>query len=251
MYPYLAGSSYILQLLPPEALEGGLPALMARLADSQTRESLRRAVEETNPDPHAPKSKVAMIGWGNVRISGTSNPALKSLEGKDMQAAANEAGITPFDLMVRLILEDGGQTTIVLFQLDTADLRAACTHPLAHGRFRRPAPPRNKAPSARLWHLSAGRGPAQARGLVFAGRRGAADDVRGGGTLRAGGPGRDTARAWPPTWFCSTTPLTTTPHSIHQPCCPRACSMSGWRDRPLSKMVKAPAGSPDGCWAKK
>jgi N-acyl-D-amino-acid deacylase len=130
MYPYLAGSSYILQLLPPETLEGGLPALMARLADPHARESLRQGIEETNPDPHAPRSKVAMIGWGNIRISGTSNPALKPLEGKDMQAAAAEAGITPFDLMVRLILEDGGQTTIVLFQLDTADLRAACTHKL-------------------------------------------------------------------------------------------------------------------------
>jgi len=124
MYPYLAGSSFILQLLPPEALEGGLSALIARLSDPQTRESLRRAVEE------APKSKVAMIGWSNVRISGTSNPALKSLEGQDMQAAAAQAGITPFDLMVRLIQEDGGQTTIVLFQLHADDLRAACTHPL-------------------------------------------------------------------------------------------------------------------------
>ena len=59
MYPYLAGSSYILQLLPPEALEGGLPSLMAKLADPQTRESLRQAVEETSPDPHAanPRSR--------------------------------------------------------------------------------------------------------------------------------------------------------------------------------------------------
>ena len=130
MYPYLAGSSYILQLLPPEALEGGLAALLAKLADPGARERLRQAVEETNPDPHAPQSKVAMIGWGNVRISGTSNPALKSLEGADMQAAADQAGITPFDLMARLIQEDGGQTTVVLFQLDTADLKAACTHPL-------------------------------------------------------------------------------------------------------------------------
>ena len=130
MYPYLAGSSYILQLLPPEMLEGGIAALQARLANAQTRESLRRRIEDPNPDPHAAQSKVAMIGWGNVRISGTSNPALKSLEGKDMQAAATEAGITPFDLMVRLILEDGGQTGVVLFQLDTADLKAACTHPL-------------------------------------------------------------------------------------------------------------------------
>jgi N-acyl-D-amino-acid deacylase len=130
MYPYLAGSSYILQLLPPESLEGGVPALIAKLADPKVREDLREAVEQTGPGPHATKSKVAMIGWGNVRISGTTNPALKSLEGTDMQAAAAQAGITPFDLMVRLILEDGGQTAVVLFQLDTADLKAACTHPL-------------------------------------------------------------------------------------------------------------------------
>jgi len=130
MYPYLAGSSYILQLLPPESLEGGVPALIEKLADPNTRESLREAVEQTGPGPHTAKSKVAMIGWGNVRISGTSNPALKSLEGTDMQAAADAAGITPFELMVRLILEDGGQTAVVLFQLDTADLKAACTHPL-------------------------------------------------------------------------------------------------------------------------
>jgi N-acyl-D-amino-acid deacylase len=130
MYPYLAGSSYMLQLLPPESLEGGIPALLEKLSDPQTREQLRQAVEETSADPHAANSKVAMIGWGNIRISGTSNPALKPLEGMDMQAAAAGAGITPFDLMVRLIVEDGGQTTIVLFQLDTADLRAACTHRL-------------------------------------------------------------------------------------------------------------------------
>ena len=49
MYPYLAGSSYMLQLLPPEALEGGVPALMTRLADPKTRESLRRAVEDPTP----------------------------------------------------------------------------------------------------------------------------------------------------------------------------------------------------------
>jgi N-acyl-D-amino-acid deacylase len=47
-----------------------------------------------------------------------------------MQAAAAAACITPFDLMVRLILEDDGRTGVVLFQLDTADLKAACTHPL-------------------------------------------------------------------------------------------------------------------------
>jgi N-acyl-D-amino-acid deacylase len=127
MYPYLAGSSYLLQLVPPAMHEGGVHALMASLRDGDGRARLRRAIE----DPHAPEiSKVAMIGWGNVRISGTSNPALKKFEGLDMERAAAQEGMRPFDLLVRLILEDEGQTTIVMFQLNNEDLRAACTHDL-------------------------------------------------------------------------------------------------------------------------
>ena len=130
MYPYTAGSSYVLQLLPPEAQEGGLPSLLAQLRDPAGREALRKAVEEGNPDPNAAQSKVVLIGWRNVRISGTSNPDLKRLEGKSMEAAAAEEGITPFDLMARCIEEDAGQTAIVMFQLDEQDLHAACTHRL-------------------------------------------------------------------------------------------------------------------------
>jgi N-acyl-D-amino-acid deacylase len=130
MYPYTAGSSYVLQLLPPEAQEGGLPALLAQLRDQGGREALRKAVEESSPDPNAAQSKIVLIGWGNVRISGTSNPNLKRFEGKSMDVAAAEEGITPFDLMVRCIEEDAGQTAIVMFQLDEDDLHAACTHRL-------------------------------------------------------------------------------------------------------------------------
>jgi N-acyl-D-amino-acid deacylase len=130
MYPYPAGSSYVLQLLPPEAQEGGLDALRAQLRDPASREALRRAVEEGSPDPNAPQSKIVLIGWENVRVSGTGNPDLKRFEGKSMQDAAAAEGITPFDLMVRFIEEDAGQTAIVMFQLGEEDLHAACTHRL-------------------------------------------------------------------------------------------------------------------------
>lgn len=130
MYPYPAGSSYMLQLLPPAALEGGLEALRAGLRNPQQREALRVLVEEGDPDPHAALSKVVLIGWGNVLISGTGNPALKALEGKTMVDAARELKMSPFDLMVRCIEEDEGQTIIIMFQLDEGDLRAAFSHRL-------------------------------------------------------------------------------------------------------------------------
>jgi N-acyl-D-amino-acid deacylase len=129
MYPYPAGSSYVLQLLPPEAQEGGLAALRARLADPVRRAALRRWVEHGSTDAHA-QSKIALIGWGNVLISGVGNPSLKALEGQRMDAAAASRGIDPFDLLARLVEEDDGQTAIVMFQLDEGDLQAACCHRL-------------------------------------------------------------------------------------------------------------------------
>jgi N-acyl-D-amino-acid deacylase len=104
--------------------------LLAQLHDPAGRERLRKAVEEGSDDPTAAQSKIVLIGWNNVRIAGTSNPNLKRFEGKSMDVAAAEEGITPFDLMVRCIEEDAGQTAIVMFQLDEGDLHAACTHRL-------------------------------------------------------------------------------------------------------------------------
>jgi N-acyl-D-amino-acid deacylase len=130
MYPYPAGSSYILQLLPTDALEGGYDGLVARLSQAEFRERLQLYLEGKSPAKDVPPSKVSLIGWENVRISGVSNPGLKTLEGQNMVQAAAGLGITPFDLLVRLILEDQGQTSIVMFQLDEKDLHAACTHRL-------------------------------------------------------------------------------------------------------------------------
>ena len=129
MYPYPAGSTYLLQLLPPPALEGGLPALLARLKDPKTGPVLRAWVEQGGPAFHG-QSKVALIGWDNIRISGVNTPALKRLEGLDMKAAAEQENCAPFDLLVRFVEEDEGQTGIILFQLDEGDLQAACCHRL-------------------------------------------------------------------------------------------------------------------------
>ncbi len=60
MYPYPAGSTYLLQLLPPEAMAGGQAALLARLDDPAHCAALRRWVEEGGDDPHR-QSKVSLI----------------------------------------------------------------------------------------------------------------------------------------------------------------------------------------------
>jgi N-acyl-D-amino-acid deacylase len=130
MYPYPAGSSTILQLLPPAAQSGGIDALIRRLQDPIIRAGLRQAVEEGDGRNGTWASKVKLIGWNNIRISGVGRADLKRFEGKAFDAAAAEAGLDPFDLLADLVIRDDGQTSIVMFQLGEADLRAAFTHPL-------------------------------------------------------------------------------------------------------------------------
>ena len=129
MYPYSAGSSTILQLLPPDAQAGGYDALLARLDDPIGGAALRRWVEDGGDDSHT-QSKVSLIGWSNVRLCAIGSPALKRFEGRSMTDAARTLGVAPFDLLVRLVREDGGRTGIILFQLDEADVRCACAHRL-------------------------------------------------------------------------------------------------------------------------
>ncbi|WP_237151777.1 N-acyl-D-amino-acid deacylase family protein [Oryzibacter oryziterrae] len=158
MYPYMAGSSYVLQLLPPYALDGGLPALLERLADPRISAELKRWVEEGDGNPDI-QSKISLIGWGNIQLSAIGAEELKPLEGMRMDAAAAQLGIDPFDLLVRFVREDEGQTSIVMFQLDAEDARCACSnrlhmvgsdglprpgakvHPRAYGTFPRMAGP--------------------------------------------------------------------------------------------------------------
>ena len=125
MYPYPAGSTWLLQLLPPAVMDGGLDGLKRRLADPKQCAIIRDWVENGG-EAFPGESKVNLIGWENVRLSAIGVAELKHLEGSDMGGAAQVLGITPFDLMLRFIAEDSGQTGIILFQLDEADLHAAC-----------------------------------------------------------------------------------------------------------------------------
>ncbi|MFX8358780.1 hypothetical protein ABTL39_19685, partial [Acinetobacter baumannii] len=76
-YPYPAGSSTILQLLPPSAQAGGIERLLQRLADPAERAALEKAVLEGIAPDAGWESKIRLIGWENVVIGGVASSALK------------------------------------------------------------------------------------------------------------------------------------------------------------------------------
>ena len=134
MYPYLAGSSTILQLLPPSAQEGGFNALQTRLANPGQCAAIQK-LTELGPEPHSHphsswESKVALIGWDNVRIGSAVHPEIKQYEGKSIGEAARLAGLTPFEFTVHAIRMDQGRTNIIMFQLSDEDLKCVHQYPV-------------------------------------------------------------------------------------------------------------------------
>jgi N-acyl-D-amino-acid deacylase len=122
VYPYIASSTSLRTLLPDWALEGGLEAMVTRLGDPEVRERVRRELES----PGTGQSLTERVGWDNILVSYCSRR--KDAEGRRLSEIAAARGTSPFDAALELIVDEGGQGAMILFQLDEADFRRALGH---------------------------------------------------------------------------------------------------------------------------
>jgi N-acyl-D-aspartate/D-glutamate deacylase len=122
VYPYTASSTTLRTLLPDWALEGGIDAMLKRLADPGERARVRAAVETPSAE-----SIVNRVGWDNVMVSYCAKR--KDAEGKRLSEIGRERGMDPIDAALEIIVDEAGKAYMILFQLGDADLRAALSHP--------------------------------------------------------------------------------------------------------------------------
>lgn len=86
-YPYTAGSTQLLHVLPPEFLAGGTEAIARRLTDPDAQKILKeRLLIGTDFDNYA-----MLIGWENIEISSVREPEDKRFAGKTIAEAALDA----------------------------------------------------------------------------------------------------------------------------------------------------------------
>ena len=85
-YPYTAGSTQLLHVLPPEFLIGGTDAIAARLIDPDAQKVLEARFETgTDYDNYA-----MLIGWENIEIASVKCEADRPLVGKTIAEAAGD-----------------------------------------------------------------------------------------------------------------------------------------------------------------
>ena len=119
-YPYTAGSTTMMALLPPDANEGPLGVRLARLADRSVRDRIRAGIANGVPGW---ENLIAASGWDGVVVAGA--PATPEAEGHSLATLAD--GGDPVDVMCALLRRNDGGVTVVVHMMDQADVDAIIT----------------------------------------------------------------------------------------------------------------------------
>ena len=123
-YPYAAGSNPLKNLLPQWVQSGGLEAMLARLALSETRARIRAEIERDGLNNWG-----RIPSWDSVQIS--ISPHLPRHAGETVAAIATARGLDPIDLVCDYLIEDKGATRVLITSIAEEDIREILRSPSA------------------------------------------------------------------------------------------------------------------------
>lgn len=126
MYPYIAGATTMLMLLPPWIFDSGHEALLARLADPKVRQTLLRNWEEGIP---CWENRVGAIGWESITISYVATEKNRDVEGLTVPQAAARRGKSIVDFLCDLLVEERGEVGQILQNSCEQDMLMVMLHP--------------------------------------------------------------------------------------------------------------------------
>ena len=118
MYPYLAGGTSLVAILPEWAQEGGFETIVDRLKDAATRKKMVEAMQT--------EGFFKVAEWDKVLIPNASNP---DYVGKYIAELADAAGKTPYEWIFDALLETEGQIDMILFMMSEDNVKKQLTHP--------------------------------------------------------------------------------------------------------------------------
>lgn len=129
VYPYTAGSTQLLQILPPWFLDGGAPAITRRLRDPAKVDELRGIFAE--PSGRF-ENLVNLIGWENIRCTTFTRPENQAYTGMSVAKIAAARGEDPCACACRLLAEEECRISMVDFITSEEDIRAVLRYPYSN-----------------------------------------------------------------------------------------------------------------------
>jgi N-acyl-D-amino-acid deacylase len=118
IYPYIAGSANLSQLLPVSAQAGGPAVIVERLSSAEERRKIRDDWRDS-----------LFFGWDEIEVS-SSEPGLEETLGLTVQAVAEAWSMDPNETALDLIARSDNRIQMVAYGRSEDDLRAVLTHDL-------------------------------------------------------------------------------------------------------------------------
>jgi len=128
VYPYEAGSTLLSIILPPEFLQGGVDATVARLADPLQRERLAERLEQGGGFDNI----VKLAGWDGIYLTSLHRDENQKYIGKSLLEIAERRGQSPLDACCDLLVSEKCNITMIDFMACEEDIVRIINHPLSN-----------------------------------------------------------------------------------------------------------------------
>lgn len=120
-YPYLAGSTMLSNLLPPWVHVNGPEALLERLQDPESRERIRRDIEEWRIENW--ENRGPYTGWDNIVVTNTDSETNADIEGLSVAEIAKQRDVDHVTAVCDILVEEKLSVSMILHQLREDDVR--------------------------------------------------------------------------------------------------------------------------------
>ena len=128
VYPYTAGQNNLASIVPPWAMDGGRDQMVARLKNPALRPRLRREI--LNGLPHWYNHYLATgDGWAGMLLVSLRTERNKPFQGKRMSELIASRGGDPADVLMDVLIEEGGSVPTVFFHHSEPDMQLAMQQP--------------------------------------------------------------------------------------------------------------------------
>jgi N-acyl-D-amino-acid deacylase len=128
VYPYIAASHPLTVEVPRWSLEGGIAKFLTRAADPALRPRIKKEISEYMNTKYFNEYNGAQ-GFDAVIIASVPKNAEKYV-GKTIGDIARAENKAPDEETLDLLIEEGGDVSIVMFYMSEKDMRAAIADPL-------------------------------------------------------------------------------------------------------------------------
>ena len=114
-YPYDTATNPLRNLLPRWVMEGGIPAMLERLATREVRDRVRAEIARKGLTNFG-----RISSWNVVRVA--ISPHLPQNAGRTLGEIANSRGVDPTDAVADYLVADRGETRILIASMTDADV---------------------------------------------------------------------------------------------------------------------------------